>query len=216
MSEFMHTQLLAGAVEIILNQALRKGGAKQASLTKLNEKSLAVILGEFSRPIVLTVSSNKLLVTSPTSENLAADCTIHTSIKTLVQLKTEQQLTQLIKDEQLDIDGDIKVAQHFAACFETLSIDWPSELEAHLGDIGTYKLMQLVNSIKAKLKFAKQQITSDATEWLIHEKRLAVSKQEISDFIGDVTQLEQQVSSISDTIDALAIKIQNTTRTIGT
>ena len=209
MSEFMHTQLLAGAIEIAVNQALAKGKADTEKLTKLNGKSLAVVLAEFNRPLVLTCCDRKLLVTSPTKQELQADCIIQTSVKSLIQLKSEHSLTQLIKTEQLDIEGDIKIAQLYAACFESLSIDWHSELELHLGDIATYKLIQLFNTVSAKLQFAKQQITSDASEWLIHEKRLAASKQEISRFASQVDQLTEQTHAVSDTINQLESRIQS-------
>lgn len=207
----MHIQLLTSALELILNQALSMGNAQVSALNKLEQKSLAVSLAELNAVICLTVSQRKLLVTSPSLDTTTADCIITTSISTLVKLKNEQQLTQLIKSEQLDLSGDIKVAQLYAALFESLHIDWPSELEKHIGDIATYKLVQLAQTTGNKLKFAQRQISSDATEWLVHEKKWVVTAYDIAQYQQHVSHIADQIERTEKHIDVLANKLNQLT-----
>ncbi len=79
------------------------------------------MLSELNFPISFTVTSNKVIVSGLTER---ADCTINTSIKTLQALQAEQPLTELIKQNKLDLTGDIKIAQQFIQLAENLNIDW--------------------------------------------------------------------------------------------
>ena len=142
----------------------------------------------------------KLLVTSP--EQATAECTITTSLATLNKIRSEHQLIALIKADELDIDGDIKLAQQFAALAENIDIDWGSAIEAQVGDVAAHKLMTLAKKVKEKVSFATSQISADASEYVLHEQRLVVAAAELDRFAEQVTrsqtaigQLEQRISS---------------------
>jgi len=196
----MHQQLLCSVLEIIINKALGLSLNGTQGLSPLEQKNLAVHLEELGFPLSFIVSNSKVLVTSLSEE---PDCAIHTSIKTLVALKNEQQLTELIKQDKLDIIGDIKVAQHFASVAETLNIDWQSELAKHIGDIPTYKLTQLGKKAAAKFGFASEQIQADSTEWLVHEKRLVVTSSQIAAFNLQVSELDIRTEALADKFTAI-------------
>ena len=86
---------------------------------------------------------------------------------------------------------------------ETLDIDWQSELAKRIGDIPSYKFGQLGKKLLKKLNFTAKQIKADASEWLVHEKRLVVTTAEITYFSLDVEQVEQKVSALSQRIETL-------------
>ena len=109
-----------------------------------------------------------------------SDCTIKTSLHTLTKLKAEQQLTTLIKQGELDVLGDIKVAQQFSALPEQLEIDWQSELANHIGDIPTHKLLHFGSNITKSVKYKVKQLENDVSEYVIHEKRLVVTHSQIN------------------------------------
>lgn len=199
-SSLMIPQTLASALEIAINKALTLSTAN-ISLGKLTQKTLTVELTELGFPLSFTVcqvtNKPKIMVTALTEHS---DCFINTSIKTLKELKAEQQITELIKQEKLDLTGDIKVAQQFASVAENLDIDWQSELANHIGDIPTHKLMQLGKRISSAAQFTAKQIKADASEYLVHEKRLVVTRSQINQF-------NQQVSEVSNDVDALEQRI---------
>jgi ubiquinone biosynthesis protein UbiJ len=200
-SFLMPQQVLSAALESLIKQALAMNSNTDNKLASLNNKSLSVHLNELGFPLCFSVSSEQILVTGNVENS---DCHVQTSLQTLWQLKQEQQLTTLIKEEKLDLQGDIKVAQNFAAVAENLNIDWQSEIAKHIGDIPTYQLNQLSNALLKKLNFAKTQITADASEWLIHEKHLAVTQHEVSDFQQAVTHVNQRIDTIEQRITTLS------------
>ncbi len=204
----MHIQLLSSTIELIVNQAISIGHASEQSLAKLEHKSLVLQLAEIDTSFCMSVDGDHILVTNPEHIDDSFDCLIKTSISTLIQLKNEQQLTQLIKEDKLDIIGDIKVAQQYASLFESLDIDWRSELEKHLGDIATYKLLHLAKQVGNKVSFARKQVTADATEWLVHEKKWLVTQLETLWFEDQVSELGQQMQSLASRFDALYSKVE--------
>ena len=135
--QFMFAQALSAVIETLINQFLKYNLSGTQALKPLSEKTLTVKLAELPFVLSFSVSDETIHVTSNDEHN---DCCITTSISTLLELKKEQQVTDLIKNDKLDIQGDLKVAQHFANIAETLDIDWQSELAKRIGDIPTYKL----------------------------------------------------------------------------
>jgi ubiquinone biosynthesis protein UbiJ len=203
MNTFMQQQVLCSGLERLVNKALALNLQGTQGLDKLEQKTLSIHLQEIGFPLSFTVSAQTVLINTLIEHT---DCTINTSVNTLLLLKKEQQLTELIKQDKLDISGDIKVAQTFAHIAETLNIDWQSELAKHIGDIPTYKLTQTGKSIGSKLKFAAQQIQADASEWLVHEKKLVVTSSQISHFNQQVCDIEKQVEQLVQQTEILLKK----------
>ena len=201
----MSAQLLSSAIELIANRALTLSSQPVDFADKYQGKSLAVTLTELSFTLQFQYLAPKLLVTSP--EQSDADCTVITSLSTLNEIRSEHQLTELIKADKLDITGDIKIAQQFAALAESIDIDWPTALEAHIGDVTTYKLTSIGRKLADKLRFAKTQITSDASEYLIHEQRLVVTPAEMTRFSSGVQQSQSHLNQLEQRINALATRL---------
>ena len=210
MKQLMHPQALCSALELLVNQALLLNIHGLDQLKPLQQKTLTVQLAELKFPLSFTVNQSKVLVTTLSEKS---DCTIVTSIKTLIALKQDQQdqqelsITELIKQEKLDLQGDLKVAQQFSVIAESLEIDWQSECAKHIGDIPTYKLAQLGKFISNKLNFARQQIQADASEWLVHEQHLLVANHQLTDFSQNVTEVSKQTEHLAQRINTLLSKI---------
>ncbi len=194
----MLQQAFTSSLELLINKTLSLN-ISNIELKKLEQKTLTVILSELNFPLSLSVDNGNVLISGLTER---ADCTIKTSINTLQKLKAEQQLTELIKQGKLDLSGDIKVAQQFASLAENLDIDWQSELATHIGDVPTHKLVQLGKMVTDKFQFAAKQIKADASEYIVHEKRLVVTRSQVDHF-------NQQVSQISNQVDDIALRIAN-------
>ena len=198
--QLMFAQALSAILEKLIEQFLRYNLHGTRALKPLSEKTLTVKLGELPFPLSFTVNNEKVHVSTSEAHY---DCCLVTSVSTLIELQKEQQLTDLIRNDKLDIQGDLKVAQRFADIAQSLDIDWQSELAKRIGDIPAYKLGQLGRKIVDKLNFASQQIQADASEWLVHEKRLIVTSTELLSFNRDVDVIEQQLPKLSQRIENL-------------
>ena len=204
-SQLMLSQTLAASLEAIINKVLSLESVN-GSLEKLGQKTLTLVLAELGFPLSFTVTSSiggndKMLLVNSLTEGV--DCTINTSIKTLRELQAKQQLTELIKQDKLDVTGDIKVAQQFASFAENIDIDWQSELAKHIGDVATHQLMKLSKKLSTKLNFARKQIQADASEYIVHEQRLVVTRNQIEEFNQSVNDVNLQAVELEARIAKL-------------
>jgi ubiquinone biosynthesis protein UbiJ len=190
-------QLTCAAIEWIINKAVSLNTNKVISFTRLHQKTLTIELAELSLPLAVTVNvtDNHPDITV-TTQCEVSDCVITTSLKTLKKLSANESLTQLIKQDELDVQGDIKVAQHFAQIAQALDIDWQSELAKHLGDVPTHKLLQLGKQASQLLSAKSKQIEADISEYVVHEQRLVVTDSQITDFNQQVDELAQATDSL--------------------
>lgn len=205
----MYQQALCSVLEKIVNKALSLNIDGSDELIPLEQKTLTIHLAELAFPLSFSIHQQAILVTTLTERS---DCQLKTSISSLIELQKKQQLTELIKQDKLDILGDIKVAQQFASVFEKLSIDWQSELAEHIGDIPTYKLSQFSLWLRDKIKFAAAQIQADASEWLVHEKRLVVTHSQIAAFNQEVSDIADSVVNIEQRMTCLMNKVITTSQ----
>ena len=201
-------QVATATLELIINKALSLNNNTSVSFTALTQKTLTLELADFSFPLSFTVnsaaSSTEIIVRTYVKYS---DCTIHTSINTLKKLKANQSLTQLIKQDELDVNGDIKIAQQFASIAQSLEIDWQTELAKHLGDVPTHKLLQFSNKITKSLSARGKQFEADISEYLVHEKRLVVTSSQINAFNQQTKDIASEVDTLSARIDKLIADI---------
>mgnify|MGYP003875393521 FL=1 len=201
----MHHQALCALIEALLQEVSKRSLTQKLMQASLDGQSLSVHLSELNEPICFSFVENRVLVSAHLAND--ADCRIYLQLSTLPQLKNTENLTKLIKQEQLDVEGDLKVAQGFIAYLEGIDIDWRSEVASVIGDVTTFKLEQLVTSLKQKLSFAYDQISQDASEWMLHENRLIVTATELRLHHEAVTQCQTDVDKLAARIHSLHVKI---------
>ncbi|MBU2871219.1 SCP2 sterol-binding domain-containing protein [Colwellia sp. E2M01] len=200
---FLLPQLATATIELIINKALRLNN-KPISFATLSQKTLILTLTELPFSLCFTVqNSTKKTEVIVRAQADDSDCVIQTSLQTLTKIKAEQSLTDLIKRGELDVIGDIKVAQQFAAIAQSLEIDWQSELAKHLGDVPTHKLLQLGNKVSKNIAAKTKQLEADISEYIVHEKRLIVTNSQISAFNQQSQDIAEQVDNLSSRVDKL-------------
>jgi len=206
-NELLLPQVLTAALELLINKALLLNVNKGLSLQKVSEKTLTLELAELAFPLSFTVSSQARVIVSSLTER--SDCTISTSVSTLKKLKANQQVTQLIKQGELDVIGDVKIAQQFAEIAQSLEIDWQSELAKHIGDVPTHKILQFGNKITKNLGKHSTQLQADVGEYIVHEKRLVATNGQVKQFNQQVADVSNKVDKINSRINTLFTRLSN-------
>ncbi len=188
-------QLVTSGVELAMNQLLKLDDDSQLRLKKLSGKSLQVVIKELPWPLLLTFSEQidvRTVVASdtnlePTTEPV--DCLIELNLETLPKLRDSSQLTQLIQQKQLNLIGDIYVAQTFSALFKDLDIDWEEQFSGYTGDVVAH---QTFTNMRALFDVAKTQIEQGAIELgerLTQSDSIAVKPSEMMEFSQGVSDL---------------------------
>jgi ubiquinone biosynthesis protein UbiJ len=207
---FLLPQVATATLELIINKALALNNNKSVSFAAVAQKTLTLELAELPFTLCFTVNTSaSKTVVIVRSRTEFSDCTINTSFNTLNKLKANQSLTQLIKQDELDVTGGIKIAQQFANIAQSLEIDWQTELAKHLGDVPTHKLLQFGNKITKSLVGKGKQLEADIGEYLVHEKRLVVTNSQINTFNQKTKDVASKVDTLSARIDKLVATIAN-------
>lgn len=202
-------QVVTASLEVLINKAL-KLNTKQINLSGLSQKTLSLKLAELPFPLSFTVNhSVKLSEVIVRTEIDNSDCVINTSISTLKRLKAQASLTQLIKQDQLDVQGDLTIAQQFANIAQSLEIDWQTELAKHLGDIPTHNLLHFGNKVTNKLSVTGKKLQADVGEYLIHEKRLVVTSSQVKAFNQEVASVAKEIDNLSTRVDTLIASVSD-------
>lgn len=215
-SDLLLPQAATASIELIINKALGLNINKRVSYSAVAQKTLTLELAELPFLLCFTVnrlpSSTEVIVRTHAEHS---DCSIQTSLNTLKKIKEEQSLTELIKKDELNVTGDIKIAQQFANIAQSLEIDWQTELAKHLGDVPTHKLLHFCNKITKSVSATGKRLEADIGEYLVHEKRLVVTNSQINAFIQQTKDVVHQVDNLSSRIDKL-IAARNTNNTDST
>lgn len=202
-------QLMTSGIELAMNQLLKLDDDSQQRLKKLAGKSLQVTIKELPWPLlfsfseqidVRTVMSSDMEEQSQTS---AVDCLIELNLETLPKLRDNSQLTLLIQQKQLNLVGDIYVAQTFSALLKDLDIDWEEQLSGYTGDVVAH---QTFASMRTLFDTAKSQIEQGAIELgerLTQSDSIAVKPSEMYEFSKGVSDLRSAAERLSARVTLL-------------
>ena len=162
--------LVIAGIEAVINQLINADKQTKQKLASLQGKSLQVNIAECPKPLYFIFSSQIDVLTHFDAD---ADCVMDMKLSTLPRLQDNSQFTQLIKDEELDIQGDPMVASKFSMLLRELDIDWEEHLSRFTGDIGAHKLVQGAKTSRSWLLRNSEIARMNIAEYLIEEIRLA-------------------------------------------
>ena len=101
--------LLYGLIETSLNKLQQLDSSSQQKRKMLDGSVIGVALKEINKPIYFIISHQQIDILNVYDGQ--PNCFIRLSISAFQELQNNQQLTHLIKTEQLEVEGDIQVAQ---------------------------------------------------------------------------------------------------------
>ena len=192
-----------------MNQLLKLDDDSQQRLKKVSGKSLQVTIKELPWPLLFSFSEQidiRAVITldddlEPTSEPV--DCLIELNLETLPKLKDNSQLTKLIQQKQLNLIGDIYVAQTFSALLKDLDVDWEEQLSGFTGDVVAHQTFSSMRTLFDAAKAQIQQGAIELGEHLTQSDSIAVKPSEMMEFSRDVSDLRSTTERLSARIALL-------------
>jgi ubiquinone biosynthesis protein UbiJ len=187
-------QLICATLEKVLHKVVAMDPASPVLLQKVQGKQLALQLQELPWRFVLSATSETLLLNQ---HNEKVDCVIATDLATLQKLNDPSQLTRLIKQDKLQIDGDLQVAQQFSSLLQQLDPDWEQQLSLWLGDALAHKVATAIEQLQGYIQAQLQQLEQATTELAQDELSLSPTQAEMNQFSRDVSQLQARLDLLS-------------------
>ncbi|WP_260515062.1 ubiquinone biosynthesis protein UbiJ [Serratia fonticola] len=195
------TPLLTGVLETSLNSLLFRDRSMKAARQRLAGKVLRIELQELSSPLVLLFSEQRVDVLGQSEDS--ADCTVQTRVPVLLKLRDRQQLSPLMRNGELIVEGDIQVVQQLVGLLDLAEWDPAEWLAPYVGDIAAQGVSQIVGKGLGLLKSGLQSQQRYVAETLTEEWRMAPGPLEVVWFNEEVDATVRSVDALIARLDKL-------------
>lgn len=191
--------LVTAVVETSLNTLLKQDVESQRRIARLKGKVLRVRLTDINKQLVFVFSQQIDVLADFEGD---ADCDLALAISVAPQLKDKANLTKLIKEDKLHLDGDIDVAQQFSNLLNGLNPDIAEWLSHYTGDVVAHTLVRGAQQGLAFLKQMTERNQRYVGELVVEEWRLAPGALEVAYFADQVDDVQSQASRLSARLEA--------------
>lgn len=191
---------LAGrALEAALNRALALDPDTRASLRALAGRRLVLRMATPPLALQVTVDGERLRV-GPAGDG-EPDLSVRATLGGLLA-----QLPFLRRDDapavgSLRIEGDADLARRLQRLAERFDPDWDRPFTAAFGDLVGVQVAQLVRGALRTARTAAGVVAANAADFVQHESRDVVPREELAAFFDDV-------DTVRDDVERLAARIE--------
>jgi ubiquinone biosynthesis protein UbiJ len=198
--------MVTAVIETGLNLVIKQQSDAQTSLTRLKGKVLKLHLQEINKSLYFVFSQQVDVLAQFEGES---DCSLGLSVSTLGLIRDKAQLTQLIKQDKLTLEGDLAVAQAFAQLLQDSKPDVEEWMSKYTGDIVAHTVVSSAKGaatfVVDRAKRSQRHVGFAITE----EWKIAPPALELAYFCDQVdathqqmVQLEQRLQRLSDCVSA--------------
>lgn len=196
--------LMTAFMETSLNHMLFKEAVLKPARVRLAGKVMSIDLKEFNKTLTLIFTDNHVDVLSQWHE--PADCTIKTSLFTLIKLKDKQQLSQLINSGDIVIEGDMQVVQHWSSLLDMAIWDPAHYLSPYLGDVAAQGLSQVFKKGAGLVSRLVAQQKTYIKDTLLEEWKMAPNPLELAYFSDEIEQVSDSLDELEKRLSKLEEK----------
>ncbi|AOT06463.1 ubiquinone biosynthesis accessory factor UbiJ [Pseudoalteromonas luteoviolacea] len=197
----MWISVLTAIAEQAINRLLTLEPNLAADLQGGAHKVLALTLTDLNLSCALHYNGEYCFVYGSYHDD--ADCHITTSLDCIGELKDPSQLTRLIRNGQLDLEGDLHLAQLYSKAFGNLDIDWAEHLSRYLGDAGAEHFVSSAKQCSNKAQQHKKSYQQVVTQLCQDELNVAIHPLELQQFKAQTRALSSQLAALEQRINTL-------------
>ncbi|WP_412971707.1 SCP2 domain-containing protein [Glaciecola sp. MF2-115] len=224
----MHqAQILTAAVEFAINKVLSFDEDSHLLLKPLIGKQCEIKLHELPFPLVFNFHEKGVELSSIVEADSAHaettgkqagskskqsknqnQCSISLSVFIINELKDTSNITQLIRDNKLDFDGNLQIAQNMSALFDGLHIDIEELLSKHIGDVAAHTAVQKAESFGQLVKRNHKLAMQALSDVLLDEKPIGVRPIMVENFIQEVSEVRDAAARLEARLAILESKFR--------
>ena len=197
------------AIETAFNAWLKLDGETLSRFAELDGKIIRFhITGlDLNLYFLPATSGIQVLGSYPDEEQGGiVDATIHGSPIALIRLSTSDNAGETMLKSDVEIEGDMHVAEKFSAILRDVNIDWEELLSKLVGDIVAHQAGQATRNVTGWLKDTREAMQQNTAEYLSEESGLAPAEAEINEFVEQVDDIRMDVDRLEARIKLLQNK----------
>jgi len=131
------------------------------------------------------------------------DATIHGSPMALIKLGTSSNAGETMLKNDVEIDGDMHVAETFSAILNEVDIDWEELLSKLVGDIVAHQAGQVARGASSWFKETFEAMKLNTGEYISEESKLSPADAEIQQYMNEVDDIRMGVDRVASRINNL-------------
>lgn len=192
--------LTCATIEMGLKKLQTQAGDNYLRQRQLHGKVFLIQLSQLSWPIYL-VFAKEIQVLSRYEGDI--DVSLHADATTLYRVTEGANLTELIKQDKLKLEGDLNLLQSFSQYLHGIEFNFAEPLSRYLGDGPTHKFLSASHQAKNFALDVLHKARSHLAQLTIEEYRLAPHQVELIHFsdlldelVSDTQALEQQIAQL--------------------
>lgn len=197
-------QLVSSGIERVFNHLLKLDPDSFVGLKKLAGKQLSVAIHELPWPLLFSFSDQVDVLVIMPDDDVKGDCHLAMSVATMQKLTDTSQITRLIQNKDLVLEGDMAIAQQFSQLISELNIDWEEQLSKYTGDLFAHKAFSTGKKWIQNTKAQTNRLATTFADAVIEEKRIAAPAILVVDFCDQVNELR----SATDRLDAKLSRLE--------
>ena len=195
---------LLAAIEKALNAYLHLDGEAFSRAEALQSKIIQLHINSLDINIYSLVGTDDIQLLGEYAGT--PDATISGSLASLVRLSQSKDSASAMLESDVEILGDMRVAEGFSRMLSEASIDWEELLSKIVGDIPAYQAGSTVRKSNEWVSETIDAMKHNVAEYLSEESRMVPAKAEVAQFMEAVDDLRMASDRLEARLKLLEAK----------
>ncbi|CAK3161121.1 ubiquinone biosynthesis protein UbiJ [Vibrio crassostreae] len=195
--------LVTAVIETSLNTFVNDDPALVRRLSRLKGQIIQVNLKELNKTLTFVFSQQIDVLSEYEGQ---PDCYLSLNLSVLPELREQSNITKLIKQDKLILEGDIQLAQKFAQLMTDCKPDLEEWLSRVTGDVVAHTLIQGVKNVGGFVAKQATKHQSHVAQVLTEEWKIAPAPLEVAHFCDQVDDVKSSAARLEAKLNALLEK----------
>ncbi|NOH64374.1 SCP2 domain-containing protein [Vibrio sp. RE88] len=192
--------LVTAAIESTLNTLINDDPELGRRLARLKGQVIQVHLKELNKTLTFVFSQQIDVLANYEGQ---PDCYLSLNLSVLPELREQSNITKLIKQDKVILEGDIQLAQKFSQLMTDCKPDIEEWLSRVTGDVVAHSLVQGVSNLGQFVKTKADKHQNHLAQVITEEWKLAPAPLEIAHFCDQVDDIRSQAARIEAKLNQL-------------
>ncbi|WPC74050.1 ubiquinone biosynthesis accessory factor UbiJ [Vibrio porteresiae] len=196
--------LVTAVIETTLNTLIQDNPDLVRRLARLKGRVIQLHLKELNKTLTFVFSQQVDVLAHYEGQ---PDCYLSLHLAVLSELREQSNITRLIKQDKLVLEGDIQLAQKFAQLMTDSKPNVEEWLSRVTGDVVAHTVVQGVKEVTGFLHERWSRHQSHFGQVLTEEWRIAPAPLEIADFCDQVDEVKSQAARLDAQLQKLLERV---------
>ncbi|MCL9782877.1 SCP2 domain-containing protein [Vibrio sp. S4M6] len=187
-------QLATALIETSLNAVVQDDPELSRRLSRLKGKTIQVLVRELDMTMTFVLSQQQIDVLSQYEG--APDCYLSFQLSDLRELRDQANITKLIKQDKLILEGDVQLVQKFAQLITDCKPDIEEWLSRITGDVVAHTVVQGAKDAGSFLRGRFHKHQDHLSQVLTEEWRFLPGALEVAHFCDQVDEVKSASANL--------------------